>query len=87
MDEYRYLEPPTEMSLEEYGDFLSQRYDQLHNVARLYAEMLDTVDGTGDGAKPRFTQHWEQYTDAASTVHRVRSELRERGKLDGGEGS
>lgn len=73
------------MSAEEYGDFLSQRYNQLHNVARLYAEMLDTADGTGGGAKARLTQHWERYTDAASTVHRVRYELREHGKLDGGD--
>ncbi len=75
------------MSLEEYDDFLSQRYDQLHNVARLYAEMLNTADGTGDGAKPRLIQHWERYVDAASTVHRVRYELRERGKRDGDGGT
>ena len=85
MDDYRYLEPAdpgAELSIEEYGTFLSERYTQLHDVARLYAQMLDTADGTGDGANARLTQHWERYTDAASTVHRVRHELRERGKLD-----
>jgi len=86
VEEYRYLEPDdpyADLTVEEYSDFLSERYSQLHDVAALYAEMLDTADGGGDGAKARFTQHWERYTDAALTVYRVKYELEHRGKLDG----
>lgn len=60
VDDYRYLEHGEDLSVEEYGDFLSERYDQLQDVARLYAEMLDTVD-YADGTKARLTEHWERY--------------------------
>lgn len=84
VDDYRYLEPddPTaDLTVEEYGAFLSERYDQLHDVAELYVQMLENVRDAGDGTAGRLAQHWERYMDAASTVHRVKHELTERGKL------
>ena len=80
MDDYRYLEPSDDMNVTEYGRFLDARYTQLQNVARLYGRMAEVSDG-GDGARHRFVDHWERYVDAASTVHRVRRELAEYGKL------
>lgn len=85
VDDYGYLKPPDpEMTLAEYDRFLSERYDQLHDVARLYGEMLHAVQGEADGASGRLLQHWERYMDAASTVCRVRRELEMYGKLPAG---
>lgn len=83
MEDYRYLKPDEDMSLEEYGGFLDARYTQLQGVARLYGRMAEVSDA-GDGARHRFVDHWEKYVDAASTVHRVRRELEEYGKLPDG---
>lgn len=65
--------------MEEYVAVLDKRYDGFQETASLYAKMLESVDSSG--AKARLIQHWNRYTDAASTIHRVKYELAEYGKL------
>jgi hypothetical protein len=85
VEDYQYLEPPDEddiATVAEYDAFLEERYDELQGVARLYGQILQTVGGDPDGTAPWMLGHWERYLDAASTVHRVRSELRAYDQLE-----
>lgn len=81
MDDYQYLDPDTDLSLQEYGEFLQARRDDLLAVAELYAACAHQEADAADGATTWYAHHWERYMDAATTVSRVRHELAAAGKL------
>jgi hypothetical protein len=80
VDDYRYLEPDDDLSCEEYGEFLKDRFHDLADVAHMYGRFYRDRGAKYSG---RLEQNWKRYLEAADTVHRVYHELHERKKIEG----
>lgn len=76
VDDYGYLEPDDDLTVEEYGEFLKDRFHELSSVAHMYGEFHRNC---GPNESGRLAHNWQRYLEAADTVHRVYHELEERG--------